>query len=162
MVVLTAMLLHLILFASVACTYTCFDFKAPITVTAPSYMPAFSVFANHFDAVQLLVDISSRVTDGTITPFTESKDVTVTITIDASFGTEEINPKASQDVQIQTHGVGSGKPYWDLGGQTAGIITSVPLKRLDTPPCIGPVQARVHRMRYGSLDCMLMRVHTPR
>lgn len=111
------MLLHFICLASVACAYTCVDFNTSITVTAPSYIPAFPEFANHFDSVQLLADISSRTTDGTVSPFSGSEDVTPTFTIDASFCTEEIAPKASQDVQILTHGLGSDKSYWDLGGR---------------------------------------------
>lgn len=110
------MLLHLICLASAACAYTCFDFNTPITVTAPCYIPAFKELANHFDSVQLLVDISSRITDDTVSPFSGSENVTVTFTIDASFCTEDTTPKANQDVQILTHGVGSDKSYWDFGG----------------------------------------------
>ena len=112
--VFTAMLLQLTCFASVVCAYSCFHFTVPMTVTAPSYIPAFPEFANHFDAVQLLVDISSRTPE--VTLFSGSDDVNVTFTIDASYCTEAIIHPASQDVQILTHGLGTDKSYWDFGG----------------------------------------------
>lgn len=110
------MLLHFTCFASVAYAYSCIDFQVPITVTAPSYVPAFPKFTNHFDSVQLLVDISRRSTENTVSPFSGSENVTITFTIDASFCTEHTTSIASQDVQILTHGVGTDKSYWDFGG----------------------------------------------
>lgn len=112
-----AMLLHIICFAGVAYAYSCIDFNVPITVTAPSYIPAFPEFANHYDSVQLLVDITSRITDGTVSPFSGSENVTVTFAIDASFCTKEKSSIASPDVQILTHGLGTDKSYWEFGGQ---------------------------------------------
>lgn len=108
------MLLQLSSFASVACAYSCIHFTAPITVTAPSYIPAFPGFANHFDAVQLLVDISTRSPE--VPLFSGSDDVNVTFTIDASYCTDTITSLANQDVQILTHGLGTDKSYWDFGG----------------------------------------------
>lgn len=107
------MLSYLICFASVAHAYSCINFTTPIAVAAPSYIPAFSEFASHSDAVQLLVDISSR-TPGDV--FAGSVDITSTFTIDASFCTEAITSIAAQDVQVLTHGLGTDKSYWDFGG----------------------------------------------
>lgn len=109
-----AMLLQLTCFGSVAYAYSCIHFTAPITVAAPSYIPAFSGFANRSDAVQILVDISSRTPK--VALFSGSEDINVTFTIDASYCTDTITSPASQDVQVLTHGLGTDKSYWDFGG----------------------------------------------
>jgi pimeloyl-ACP methyl ester carboxylesterase len=112
--------LHFFYFASIAQAYSCIDFNAPITVTAPSYVPSFKEFGSHFDSVQFLVDLTTRVTDGTASPFSEVENVTVIFSIDASFCTKDHAYGEGQDVQILTHGVGFDKSYWDFGGPDGG------------------------------------------
>ena len=97
---------HLSLFVGLAHAYSCVDFNAPITVTAPSYIPSFTEFGSHFDSVQFLADLTTRVTDKTVPPFSGSENVTVTFSIDASFCTKDGAFSENQDVQILTHGVG--------------------------------------------------------
>lgn len=100
--------------ARVAHAYSCINFATPITVTPPSYKPTFPEFANHSDAVQLLVDISSRTADAAL--FSGSESVEVNFAIDASYCTEATTAIANQDVQVLTHGLGTDKSYWDFGG----------------------------------------------
>lgn len=97
---------HLPLLVGLAHAYSCIDFNAPITVTAPSYIPSFTEFGSHFDSVQFLADLTTRVTETTVSPFSGSENVTVTFSIDASFCTEDDVSSENQDVQILTHGVG--------------------------------------------------------
>jgi pimeloyl-ACP methyl ester carboxylesterase len=109
--------LHVLYFAGIAQAYSCIDFNAPITVTAPSYIPSFKEFGSHFDSVQFLADITTRATEGTASPFSGAENVTAIFSIDASFCTEDGVSSEGQDVQILTHGVGFDKSYWDFGGQ---------------------------------------------
>lgn len=111
---------HFLYFVGLAHAYSCIDFNAPITVTAPSYIPSFVEFGSHFDSVQFLADLSTRVTEGTLPPFSGSENVTALFSIDASFCTDDGTFSEDQDVQILTHGVGFDKTYWDLGGQDSG------------------------------------------
>lgn len=97
---------HLPFLAGLAHAYSCIDFNAPITVTAPSYIPSFTEFGSHFDSVQFLADLTTRVTETTVSPFSGSENVTVTFSIDASFCTADDVSSEIQDVQILTHGVG--------------------------------------------------------
>jgi pimeloyl-ACP methyl ester carboxylesterase len=112
--------LNFLCFAGIAQAYSCIDFNAPITVTAQSYTPSFTEFGSHFDSVQFLADITTRVTEGTASPFSGAENVTVIFSIDASFCTEDGASSDGQDVQILTHGVGFDKSYWDFGGQDSG------------------------------------------
>jgi len=86
--------------------YSCIDFNTPITVTAPSYIPSFIEFGSHFESVQFLADLTTRVTETTVSPFSGSENVTVTFSIDASFCAGDDASSENQDVQILTHGVG--------------------------------------------------------
>lgn len=97
---------HLPFLVGLTHAYSCIDFNAPITVTAPSYIPSFTEFGSHFDSVQFLADLTTRVTEKTVPPFSGSENVTVTFSIDASFCTEDGAFNENQDVQILTHGVG--------------------------------------------------------
>lgn len=97
---------YFLCFAGIAHAYSCIDFNAPITVTAPSYIPSFPEFGSHFDSVQFLADLTTRVTQSTVPPFSGSENVTVTYSIDASFCAEDGTSIENQDVQILTHGVG--------------------------------------------------------
>jgi len=92
--------------AALAHAYSCIDFNAPITVTAPSYIPSFPEFGSHFDSVQFLADLTTRVTERTLSPFSGAENVTVTFSIDASYCTDDSASSENQDVQILTHGVG--------------------------------------------------------
>ncbi|KAM0709876.1 hypothetical protein Q7P35_003919 [Cladosporium inversicolor] len=116
---LSLTLQHILPLVGLAHAYSCIDFNAPITVTAPSYIPSFTEFGSHFDSVQFLADLTTRVTEKTVSPFSGADNVTVTFSIDASFCTEDGASSENQDVQILTHGVGFDKRYWDFGGQNS-------------------------------------------
>lgn len=103
---LSLTLQHILPLVGLAHAYSCIDFNTPITVTAPSYIPSFTEFGSHFDSVQFLADLTTRVTEKTVSPFAGAENVTVTFSIDASFCTEDGAPSENQDVQILTHGVG--------------------------------------------------------
>jgi pimeloyl-ACP methyl ester carboxylesterase len=120
MIMFPSTLLHFLCFVCIAQAYSCIDFNAPITVTAPSYIPSFKEFGSHFDSVQFLVDLTTRVTEGTASPFSGVENVTEIFSIDASFCTRDDAYGEGQDVQILTHGVGFDKSYWDFGGQDSG------------------------------------------
>jgi hypothetical protein len=92
--------------AGLAHAYSCIDFNTPISVTAPSYIPSFTEFGSHFDSVQFLADLTTRVTSTTVSPFSGAENVTVIFSIDASFCTKDDASSEEQDVQILTHGVG--------------------------------------------------------
>lgn len=105
-IMLSPTLQHLLLSAGLAHAYSCINFNAPITVTAPSYIPSFKEFGSHFDSVQFLADRTTRVTEKTVSPFSGSENVTVTFSIDASFCADNATLSENQDVQILSHGVG--------------------------------------------------------
>ena len=86
--------------------YSCIDFNTPVNITALSYIPSFTEFGSHFDSVQFLADLTTRVTQTTASPFSGSENVTALFSIDASFCTEDGALSENQDVQILTHGVG--------------------------------------------------------
>lgn len=109
-------LLHAISFASVVYGYTCTDFVVPINVTAPSYIPNFNEFGSHYDSVQFLADLTTRVTDGTPPLFSGSENVTALFAIDGSFCTPGESYSEGQDIQILSHGVAFDRTYWDFGG----------------------------------------------
>lgn len=110
-------LLRPIFLASLAHAYVCTDFVVPITVTAPSYIPAFKEFGNHYDAVQFLAGLTMRPTEGTSPPFSGSQNVTADFAIDGSFCTTNGDYDRSQDIQVLSHGLGFDKSYWDFGGE---------------------------------------------
>lgn len=103
---LSLTLQHLLPLVGLAHAYSCIDFNAPITVTAPSYIPSFTEFGSRFDSVQFLADLTTRITEKTVSPFSGAENVTVIFSIDASFCTEDGAPSENKDVQILTHGVG--------------------------------------------------------
>lgn len=110
-------LFHLLWSVGLASAYSCIDFNAPITVTAPSYIPAFTEFGNHYDAVSMLRRITTRPT-GTEAPlFSGSTNATMTFSIDASFCFASDQPNRAQDIQVLSHGIGFDKSYWDFGGK---------------------------------------------
>ncbi|KAM0719599.1 hypothetical protein Q7P37_003729 [Cladosporium fusiforme] len=115
----TPTLSYLFFLVGLAHAYSCIDFNAPITVTAPSYKPAFSEFGNHYDAVLLLQKITTRPTGKETPLFSGSENVTFTISIDASFCTASDQPNENQDIQVLTHGIGFDKSYWDFGGRNS-------------------------------------------
>jgi hypothetical protein len=110
-------LLRLIFLAGIAHAYVCTDFVVPITVTAPSYIPSFDEFGTHYDAVQFLVGLTTRPTEGTSSPFSGSQNVTADFAIDGSFCTMNGKYDGSQDIQVLSHGLGFDKSYWDFGGE---------------------------------------------
>ena len=103
---LSLKLQHILPLVGLAHAYSCIDFNFPINVTAPSYIPSFKEFGSHFDSVQFLADLTTRVTENTVSPFSGAENVTVTFSIDASFCTEDGASSENQDFQILTHGVG--------------------------------------------------------
>jgi hypothetical protein len=103
---LSLTLQHILPLVGLAHAYSCIDFNAPINVTAPSYIPSFTEFGSHFDSVQFLADLTTRVTETTASPFSRSENVTALFSIDASFCTEDGAFGENQDVQILTHGAG--------------------------------------------------------
>jgi len=110
-------LLRPIFLASLAHAYVCTDFVVPVTVTAPSYIPSFKEFGTHYDAVQFLVGLTTRPTEGPTSPFSGSQDLTVDFAVDASFCTLNGDYDGSQDIQVLSHGIGFDKSYWDFGGE---------------------------------------------
>lgn len=103
---LSLKLQHILPLVGLAHAYSCIDFNVPINVTAPSYIPSFTEFGSHFDSVQFLADLTTRVTEKTASPFSGSENVTALFSIDASFCTADDTYSENQDVQILTHGVG--------------------------------------------------------
>lgn len=110
-------LLRPMFLASLAHAYVCIDFVAPVTVTAPSYIPNFEEFGTHYAAVQFLVGLTTRPTEGTPSLFSGPQNVTADFAIDGSFCTESGDYDGNQDVQVLSHGLGFDKSYWDFGGQ---------------------------------------------
>lgn len=109
-------ILYPVIYASLAHSYSCIDFVVPVTVDSLSQTPSFKEFGNHFDSVQLLVDITTRVTEGTTSPYSGSENVTAEFAIDGSFCTPGDHYAEGQDIQILSHGVGFDKLYWHWGG----------------------------------------------
>jgi pimeloyl-ACP methyl ester carboxylesterase len=110
-------LLRPVFLASLAHAYVCTDFVVPITVTAPSYTPSFKEFGSHYDAVQFLVGLTTRPTEGSQSPFSGIQNITSNFAIDGSFCTTRGDHDGSLDTQVLTHGLGFDKSYWDFGGE---------------------------------------------
>jgi pimeloyl-ACP methyl ester carboxylesterase len=109
-------LLRPIFLASLAHAYVCTNFIVPVTITAPSYIPNFKEFGTHYDAVQFLVGLTTRPTEGTRSPFSGSQNATADFAIGGSFCNTNGDYDKRQDVQILSHGLGFDRSYWSFGG----------------------------------------------
>ncbi|KAF7188918.1 hypothetical protein HII31_09841 [Pseudocercospora fuligena] len=93
----------------------CIDFALPLNFVAQSLQPSFPPFENHYQAVDFLVNITSRdprAQQALVKGF--NPDAQVNVTIAAKY----CSPKgpAKNVTQILTHGVGYDQRYWSFGG----------------------------------------------
>ena len=93
--------------ATLVTAYKCISFVAPITVTAPSFIPAFPPFTSHYDSVAFLLAATARNASGAPSPFSGVKNITETFDIGVQYCTPSKGGYHSKrDVQILTHGLG--------------------------------------------------------
>ena len=92
--------------------FECSSFITPVTITAPSFPPAFPPFGSHYDFVHFLNAITAR-NASTASPFAATVNVTETFDISAEYCRPRHN-SGTGDVQVLTHGLGFDKAYWNL------------------------------------------------
>jgi len=111
----------LTLFMGAVAAFQCSLFNTNITISAPSYQPAFAPFANHHQSVALLSAVTARNASAGASPFKGAVNVVQTFSISAEYCTPTAyQHPAHLDVQILTHGLGFDKSYWRFGGDSSG------------------------------------------
>ncbi|TKA35883.1 hypothetical protein B0A54_12329 [Friedmanniomyces endolithicus] len=108
------------LFVGAVVAFQCSSFNTTISVSAPSYQPAFAPFANHYQSVALLNAVTARDASTGASPFKRAINVVETFSISAEYCTPTAyQHPAHLDVQILTHGLGFDKSYWKFGGDSS-------------------------------------------
>lgn len=96
--------------------FECSTFSTSITITAPSYEPAFPPFQNHYESVAFLNAITANNASSAPSPFAKVVNVTETFDISAEYCEPSGHHPRGEDVQVLTHGIGFDKSYWNFGG----------------------------------------------
>lgn len=86
----------------------CVEYSIPLTVTAPNLVPAFPIFKDSFDVVDLVNQAARRDVDEAFHPFPLSDPpiVTANVTIAATFCTPKYPNGYEKTVLLASHGLG--------------------------------------------------------
>lgn len=108
----------LIIFSALAhlasASYSCIDFKVPLSFTAEHMPTTFPPFENHYESVAFLNNLTARNSAAYPSPVGEPTNISVSVTIAAQYCTPA--GKSPKNVQVLTHGIGFDHTYWDFGG----------------------------------------------
>ncbi|TKA83618.1 hypothetical protein B0A55_00437 [Friedmanniomyces simplex] len=107
-------------FIGAVAAFQCSSFNTTVTVSAPSYQPAFPSFADHYKSVAFLNALTARNASTTASPFKGAVNVAETFRISGEYCTPTPSQRpAYLDVQVLTHGLGFDKSYWNFGGDSS-------------------------------------------